>query len=118
MSIFNLPAWPIEELTGYKPKTTFWMDFSIADKFVIAGTEPDAIEDTHRRSWPQMQNKTLGIEGLTEYIMVLNWKIHQHYSAGRMDIAQIYDKLWRETDQWAMENLKGDDLDYFIQTTD
>lgn len=70
----NLPAWPIEEMTGYKPCTTFWQDFSIADVFVLNGREPDAVLDTHRRSWPQMKEKTLGIEGLTEYIIVLNWK--------------------------------------------
>ena len=30
---------------GYQPKTTFWMDFSIADKFGIA-----AIKDTYNRN--------------------------------------------------------------------
>lgn len=113
----NLPAWPIEEMTGYKPCTTFWQDFSIADVFVLNGREPDAVLDTHRRSWPQMKEKTLGIEGLTEYIMVLNWKINQHYRNQR-DLAKVYDQLWKETDAWAMENLKGEDLDYYLTTTD
>ena len=27
--------WTIQELTGYVPKTTFYTDFSIADKFVL-----------------------------------------------------------------------------------
>lgn len=29
----RIAAWPIEKMTGYKPKTTFWEDFSIADAF-------------------------------------------------------------------------------------
>ena len=113
----NLPQWPIERMTGYKPKTTFWQDFSIADAFVLNGTEPDAILDTHNRSWPQMKEKVLGIEGLTEYIMVLNWKIFQH-NPKNMRLVELYDRLWRETDSWAMNNLKGEDLTYYIQTTD
>ena len=29
----KIKNWNIEELTGYKPLTTLYMDFSIADKF-------------------------------------------------------------------------------------
>ena len=28
-----IPRWNIAELNGYEPITTFWQDFSIADKF-------------------------------------------------------------------------------------
>lgn len=28
-----IPRWNITELNGYEPITTFWQDFSIADKF-------------------------------------------------------------------------------------
>lgn len=113
----NLPKWPIEEMTGYKPCTTFWQDFSIADVFVLNGQEPNAVLDTHQRSWSHVKEKSLGIEGLTEYIMVLNWKIHQHHP-NNMTLANIYNELWREADAWAMENLTGNDLDYYLETTD
>jgi len=113
----SLPAWGIEEMTGYKPCTTFWQDFSIADVFVLNGQEPDAVLDTHRRSWSTVKEFGLGIKGLTEYIMVLNWKIHQHYPEHE-ELARQYDALWKETDAWAMENLKGDDLTYYLYTTD
>ncbi len=33
-------------MMGYEQKTTFWMDFSIADKFGIA-----AIKDTYKRAF-------------------------------------------------------------------
>ena len=38
------PKWNIAEITGYEPMTTFWQDFSIADKF---GNK--AIADTYRK---------------------------------------------------------------------
>ncbi len=118
-SIFsNLPKWNIEAMTGYKPQTTYWQDFSIADYFVLNGTEPGAIEDTHDRSWPHLKDGSIGIKYLTEYIMVLNWKLQDHYSSGHKEIAAIYDKLWRECDQWACENLNGDDADYYYRITD
>jgi hypothetical protein len=49
--------------------------------------------------------------------MALNWKIHEHY--GHNDAyAEVYDELWREADEWAMENLKGEALQYYLRTTD
>ena len=39
-----IPKWNITEITGYDPMTTFWQDFSMADKF---GNE--AIADTYRK---------------------------------------------------------------------
>lgn len=37
----KIPKWDIEEETGYKPFTTFWQDFSIADTYGL-----QAIQDT------------------------------------------------------------------------
>lgn len=105
----TLENWTIEELTGYKPKTTFYTDFSIADQYGVA-----AIQDTYNRAFNEWKTD---VEYLTELVMVLNWKIwrwHQHNDA----YAQLYNKLWSETDAWCMDNLKGDDLTYYIQTTD
>lgn len=31
----KVPMWNIESETGYKPRTTFWQDFSIADAFGV-----------------------------------------------------------------------------------
>lgn len=113
----RLPQWPIEEMTGYKPCTTYWQDFSIADHFVINGIEPDGVQDTHNRAWPALKDGFMGIKYLTEYAMVLNWKIHQHYNQHNQ-LAELYDRLWREVNGWCVENLKGDDLSYYLSTTD
>lgn len=73
---------------GYQPKTTFWMDFSIADRF---GTE--AIVDTYERAFKEWYEKNDAI-------------------------ARVYDKLWRKADEWAQENLHGKELQYFYEVTD
>lgn len=67
----NIKDWNIEKLTGYKPKTTFYTDFSIADAFGA-----DAITDAYKRAFEQWHNDT---EYITELTMVLNWKIWEHY---------------------------------------
>ena len=102
-------TWNIEQLCGYKPKTTFYEDFGIAEMFGI-----DAVKDTYQRSFEAWKSD---VEYLTELVMVLNWKIWEHYESNE-ELARVYDSLWREADGWCMDNLKGDDLTYFFRTTD
>lgn len=101
--------WPIEEMTGYKPKTTFWLDFTIADHF-----GPDAVKDTFNRAFEEWKTDHVY---LTELVMVLNWKIWQHYEHND-ELAKLYNDLWAAADAWAVENLTGDELAYFYNTTD
>ena len=94
---------------GYQTKTTFWMDFSIADRF---GAK--AVRDTYNRAVEGWRDN---IEYLTELVMVLNHKIWQHYKTDE-DLAREYDELWRGLDAWCCENLTGDDAEYYYRTTD
>ena len=105
----SLPVWNITELNGYEPQTTFWEDFSIADKF---GKE--AVQDTYNRAFADWKSNVVY---LTEMVLVLNHKIWQHYTHND-ELAALYDKLWREADEYAAMNLKSDDLTYYYQTTD
>ena len=105
----KIENWRIEELTGYKPVTTFYTDFSIADKFGIG-----AIEDTFNRSFRMWQHN---YQYVTELAMVLNWKIWRWHNVND-EYARLYDKLWRQVDEWCIENLKGEDLEYYYKTTD
>ena len=52
--------------------------------------------------------------------MVLNWKIWQHYDEKNPDkpLPKLYDRLWREADEYACNNLKEEELDYYYQITD
>lgn len=104
-----MTIWNIEVETGYKPITTFWDDFSIAEKF-----GPEAVWDTYWRVFAEWKTNYLY---LTELVMVLNWKIwqwHEHDDT----LAQLYNQLWGEADTYACEHLTGKELDYFYSTTD
>ena len=101
---------PFLDMSGYQPITTFWSDFTIADAFGA-----DAVKDTYTRAFGEWKSTT---EYITELTLILNWKIWYWNDNGREDLARLYDSLWRESDQWCMDNLKGDDLQYYLRTTD
>lgn len=109
MFIFPVKNWNIEEITGYKPQTSFYQDFSIADAFGC-----DAIKDTYNRTFAEWKTNYIY---LTELVMVLNWKIHEHFGSDN-EKAQLYDQLWQEADAYACDNLVDDELNYFFDTTD
>ena len=89
--------------------TTFWQDFSIADAF-----GPDAVQDTFDRAYGEWKRD---YRYLTDLVMVLNHKIWQWY--GKNDaLARLYDRLWKEADGYACDNLKGDELTYSFEVTD
>lgn len=105
----SIKTWNIEAMTGYSPITTFYEDFSIADHFGL-----DAIQDTYNRAMEAWKDN---YKYLTELVMALNWKCWEHYEDNER-IAKLYDELWRKADQYACENLKGEELSYFYRTTD
>lgn len=105
----KIKDWNIEEITGYKPITTFYTDFSIAEKF---GKE--AIKETYTRAFDEWKDS---YKYITELVMVLNWKIFEHYE-NNDELAKVYNDLWEELDNWCFENLKDDELSYFIKVTD
>ena len=106
----KIAVWNIEAVTGYKPKTTFFEDFSIADNFGI-----EAVKDTYRRALETA--KFMGYEYLTEFVMALNWKIWQHYEKNE-PLARVYNELWMSACEVAEETLKGDELAYYYKTID
>ena len=97
------------EIIGYEPITTFWTDFSIADVFGL-----NSIQETYDRAFGEWKDH---YEYLTELSMVLNHKIWE-WDAFNDDRAGLYDKLWRETDEYARTHLTGDELAYYYQVTD
>lgn len=108
-NIRTIKTWNIEEMTGYKPRTTFYEDFSIADQFGIP-----AIRDTYCRAFNSWQNN---IEYMTELVMVLNWKIWEHYNKNHM-LAEMYEELFSKSEQWVFDHFDGEDMQYFLRTTD
>ena len=105
----KIENWTIEEMTGYKPITTFYTDFSIADKFGV-----EAIKDTYKRVFQEWK---YDYKYITELAMVLNWKLWRWY--GKNDeLSMLYDSLWKAIDGWCIDNLKGKELEYYYKTTD
>ena len=102
--------WNVESLCGYTPKTTFWDDFSIAERMEgVAG-----VKGTFNRAFKQWKDEYVY---LTELVMVLNHKIWQHYEKNE-ELAMLYERLWQQADAYACEHLSGDELQYFYSTTD
>ena len=98
-----------EGMFGYKQITTFFQDFSIADAFGI-----NAVKDTYKRG---LEYAKTDYKVLTEFVMVLNWKIWEHYETNGA-LARVYNDLWEKADAFAIDYLKGDELSYFFRTTD
>ena len=94
---------------GYEVETTFWEDFSIAERFGLS-----AIQDTFNRAFKEWKED---YEFLTELVLVLNRKIWQYHEK-RPEFAELYNTLEEQTDQYAMENLKDEELSYFFDVTD
>lgn len=105
----NPPAWTGAEEIGYKPKTTFWDDFSMADKF-----GPEAVKDTYNRAFNEWKTDYIY---LTELVLVLNHKSWQ-YVDDRPELSALYEELYFTADEYALDNLTGEDKQYYLATTD
>lgn len=94
---------------GYELQTTFWDDFSIADRFGLS-----AIQDTFNRAFREWKEDH---EYLTELVLVLNHKIWQYHEK-LPKYATLYNTLYEQANQYAKENLKDEELRYFFDVTD
>ena len=94
---------------GYKVKTTFWDDFTIAETFGV-----EAIKETYGRMLDEWKTNYIF---LTELVLILNWKIWHWYKKDE-DIARVYNDLWEQTENYAYDHLRGEELKYFIRTID
>lgn len=104
VSVFNSEAF-----CGYTQQTTFWQDFSIADAFGAG-----AIKDTYKRAFKAWKSDKVYV---TELVMVLNWKCWQ-WAEKNPAYSELYSDLFYEAQGWCYDNLKGEDLQYFLRTTD
>ena len=89
---------------------TFLQDFTIADHFGL-----EAIQDTFNRAFEEWKGD---YKMLTELVMVLNHKLWQHYEQGNESFAILYNDLWQQADNYACNNLTGEELKYFCEVTD
>jgi hypothetical protein len=102
------------EQIGYKPLTTLWEDFSIADRFI--GVEKNPIEDTYKRALDFAKGN---YKYLTELVLVLNHKIWQWYEKNAT-LGIIYDTLWRmaESKFFELYEDNSEAMEYYYRVTD
>lgn len=94
----------------YNIVSTFASDFAIADAFGA-----DAVEDTYERS---MAGFSEDVFMLTEMSLVLNWAIWRYWELHEQELSIMYDKLWKKLDSYMMSHFTGDELQFYIKTTD
>jgi len=96
-----------------RESTTFCQDFLIAERCGgIAG-----IRDTFNRAFNGWK---FHHKYLTELAMVLNHLLAMHYTKDGADDERtnLYNDLWQKTFDWGKDNLKGDELNYFLAVLD
>lgn len=95
---------------NYKCITTFWDDFSIADRFGEA-----AVKDTFKRAFREWRTD---YKYLAELVIVLNHKCWAHWHRGNKALSKIYRDLYYEAHGYACENLKGEEFEYYYNIVD
>lgn len=98
------------KIYDYECFTTFWSDFYIAATFGVS-----AIKETYERVFEELKDD---YKYLTKLIIVLNHFGWDFYETGKNEKANVFFNLFREAQEYAYENLKGDEVAYFIRTTD
>lgn len=99
---------PVED----RESTTFCRDFAIAELY-----GPNAIRDTFNRAFAGWKNS---YKYLTELTMTLNHRLFfWHAVAGEDDErTKLYNELWQRADEWGYNNLKGNELNFFLAVLD
>lgn len=107
--VTTIEDWNIESETGYKPITTFYTDFSLAEIFGIS-----AVKETFKRAFEEWKGN---YKYVTELVMALNWKCWR-WSEANPYLSEVYRELYEQADRWCWENLKGEEKQYYFNITD
>lgn len=102
---------------GNELQYTFVQDFMIADCFGVA-----AVKDTFKRAFEEWKSD---YKALTEIVIATNWGLWRWYD--HMDkhpndkqAVKMYDEYTRcynEASQYALDNLKGEEMSYYYMMT-
>ena len=90
----------------YEFKTTFWMDFNIAENYGI-----DAVKETFNRVFREWKTNYTFLYELT---IVMNLKCWDHYEKNNIEISKLYAKYYHQLRDYGLNNLKGKELEYFV----
>ena len=99
-----------ESMCGYTQRTTFWDDFTIAERWGVK-----AIEDTYRNAFNSWKTDVVFI---VELVLVLNWKMLYMDERHMTEKSVMYYKCWVELSNWCERHLEAGAYEYFILVTD
>ena len=95
---------------GYTMTSTFFEDFQIADKFGVKG-----VEETFENAFNSWKCNHVY---LTELAIVMSNNSIMHYVHGHMELSKTYTELYRKIDTYCMDNLKSEELQFYLKATD
>lgn len=93
----------------YEFRSKMWQDFTKAEK-----TGTDEIKNTYKTYFKNWKGAYLY---LTELVFILNAKSKEHTSFN-IRFANLYNKLYEDANDYAIQNLKGKELDYYFEKVD
>ena len=99
-----------ESMCGYTQRTTFWDDFTIAERFGL-----HAIKDTYKNAFNSWRNDVVFI---VELVLVLNWKMLYMDEKHMTEKSVMYYKCWVELSNWCERHLEAGAYEYFLNVTD
>ena len=99
-----------ESMCGYTQRTTFWDDFTIAERFGLS-----AIKDTYNNAFNSWKTDVVFI---VELVLVLNWKMLYMDERHMTEKSVMYYKCWVELSNWCERHLEAGAYEYFINVTD
>ena len=99
-----------ESMCGYTQRTTFWDDFTIAERLGVK-----AIEDTYKNAFNSWKHDVVFI---VELVLVLNWKMLYMDERHMTEKSVMYYKCWVELSNWCERHLEAGAYEYFLNVTD
>lgn len=91
---------------GYDSFTTFWQDFTIAERFWGVA----AIKDTFNRAFNEWKSDH---KYLTELVLVLKIKAEWFGHLHKVEFERLYSELWQDSSIRAQKYLRGEGLSYY-----
>ena len=105
---------PMQYLSQLSEDTGYQMHTDYAQRLA------DAVEDgTLKNRYAELLCEAeKDYRNLTELVMILNWLGWYYNEIRQYAKSQEILKWWEDADNYAFDTLKGEELDYFIQTLD
>ena len=100
----------LAQFTDWRPTTLYWQRFSIAEEF-----GKQEIKRVYKDIFKEAKKS---YKLLTELVMILNHKTWQHKETTGSGLYDLYEELYDDTKDYALDHMKKEELSYFFDITD